>query len=59
VLKSRVYTAATAENATFTYDSVLTGNFGKRRLTQLFDPADNELYQLVVEQGATKIINRF
>jgi YD repeat-containing protein len=38
---TRVFPAATAENVTFAYDSVLTGNKGKGRLTQVTDPAGN------------------
>ena len=41
---TRAFPAAAAENVTFSYDSVLTGNFGKGRLTQVTDPARNSKF---------------
>jgi RHS repeat-associated protein len=41
---TRVFPAATTENVTLAYDSVLTGNFGKGRLTQVSDPAGNSKF---------------
>ena len=41
---TRSFPADAAETVTFSYDSVLTGNFGKGRLTQLSDPAGNSKF---------------
>lgn len=41
---TRVFPAATTENVTFAYDSVLSGNLGKGRLTQVTDPAGNSKF---------------
>jgi YD repeat-containing protein len=43
-IATRVFPAATTENVTFAYDSILTGNLGKGRLTQLTDPAGNSKF---------------
>jgi RHS repeat-associated protein len=41
---TRAFPAAAAEIVTFAYDSVLAGNVGKGRLTQVTDPAGNSKF---------------